>query len=71
MQDNLTHQELESLVFALEREVYEKDDVVVRQGTHGDHFYLIESGAVGVWIYPEVEGQGGEESSAEKVRYVM
>lgn len=40
--------ELQTLVGALERESFDEGDVIIRQGSHGDHFYIIESGGVGV-----------------------
>jgi CRP-like cAMP-binding protein len=52
---NLSSSQLEYLALALEREVFDVGDVILRQGSHGDHFYIIENGAVGVF-----KEKGGE-----------
>ncbi len=48
--ETLSVHQLNTLVSALERESYDEGDVVMRQGSHGDHFFIIESGAVGVHV---------------------
>jgi CRP-like cAMP-binding protein len=48
--DTLDKYQLQTLVSALEREAFAEGDVIIRQGSHGDHFYIIEHGAVGVHI---------------------
>ena len=41
--------ELEKMTVALEREVYEIGDMIIRQGNTGDQFYIIAEGDVGVY----------------------
>ena len=41
--------ELEKMTVALEREVFEPGDVIIRQGNTGDNFYIISQGEVGVF----------------------
>jgi len=45
----MSEAELEKMTVALEREVYEIGDVIIRQGNTGDQFYIIAEGDVGVW----------------------
>merc|ERR1712051_614225 len=44
---------------ALEVTIYQKGEYIVRQGTHGDTFYIISEGQVR--ITKRVEGKSGEE----------
>ena len=50
LEDTLSIHQLNTLVSALEREAFDEGDVIMRQGSHGDHFFIIESGAVGVHV---------------------
>ena len=43
---NLSDRELTQLAEAMEEEVYDKGDVIVRQGEKGDYFYIIVSGEI-------------------------
>jgi CRP-like cAMP-binding protein len=45
---NLKTNELGQLAEALEEEMFEKNDIIIREGEVGDHFYIIESGEVKV-----------------------
>lgn len=47
--------EIEKVTVSLERETYEKGDIVLRQGNKGDHFYIIADGTVGV--YKNINGK--------------
>lgn len=60
--------ELQTLVGALERESFDEGDVIIRQGSHGDHFYIIESGGVGVHIEDDV-GKSSKVSVLNKGDY--
>jgi CRP-like cAMP-binding protein len=53
----LSESELEKMTVALEREVFEKGEIIIRQGNTGDQFYIIAEGDVGVYRTE----QGGEE----------
>ena len=55
--------ELEKMTVALEREVYEIGDMIIRQGNTGDQFYIIAEGDVGVYRT--------EEDGAEKKLTVL
>lgn len=60
--------ELQTLVGALERESFDEGDVIIRQGSHGDHFYIIESGGVGVHIEDDL-GKSSKVSVLNKGDY--
>lgn len=53
--------ELEKMTVALEREVFEPGDVIIRQGNTGDNFYIISQGEVGVF---KANAAGKEEKLA-------
>ncbi|KAJ1439703.1 kinase-like domain-containing protein [Ochromonadaceae sp. CCMP2298] len=45
----LSESDLEKMTVALEREVFEKGEIIIRQGNTGDQFYIIAEGDVGVY----------------------
>lgn len=52
----LSKSQLEQISCALEREVFEKGEYIIRQGQQGDYFYIVEEGEVGVYkAYSEEE----------------
>ena len=48
--DNLNESEMEQVSRALERKVCKDGHQIIKQGDHGDHFYMIESGSVTISI---------------------
>lgn len=47
--DVLRAEQLQQLAMSFDREVFADGETIIRQGAHGDHFYIIESGSVGVY----------------------
>lgn len=56
----MSDSEIEKVTVSLERETYNKGEIIVRQGNKGDHFYIIAEGSVGVYI-------AGSDGKEEKV----
>jgi len=59
--DVLRPEQLEQLALSFEREVFDDGEIIIRQGTVGDHFYIIENGSVGVF------SEGADEITQNKV----
>ena len=60
MSDN----ELEKMTITLERENFEAGDAIIRQGNTGDHFYIVASGEVDVFVTNK--DTGSEDKVASK-----
>ena len=53
----LTTRNLHKIVDLLEEEVFEENDYIIHQGTHGDTFYIISKGHVEIKKHDETTGE--------------